>query len=120
MADSRMPDASVPPHVVNHICASLRAAVVRDLLYRVPELLSKTSAKSFGICGGVAANSLLRKEAARVSAETGVPLYIPPKELCTDNGAMIAAAGFRLLASGKVDGLDLSADAGLALQPLNR
>ena len=113
--DSRLPDGSVPPTIVQNISASLRSAVVRDLLYNVPALLRETHSKGLAVCGGVAANSLLRAEAARVATRAGVSLYIPSRELCTDNGAMIAAAGHRHLAAGKNAGLDLSADAGLAL-----
>ena len=44
------------------------------------------------VCGGVAANSLLRERAARVAAAAEARLTIPSPILCTDNGAMIAAA----------------------------
>lgn len=117
--DSRLPDGTLPPTLIRNISASLRAAVVRDLLYEVPALLRETCARSFAVCGGVAANRLLRDRAAQVAARSGVPLYIPPRELCTDNGAMIAAAGHRHIVSGDVAGLDLNADAGLELKNLS-
>jgi N6-L-threonylcarbamoyladenine synthase len=112
---SRLPDGSVPPTIVRNISASLRAAVVRDLLWNVPMLLRETKARGFAVCGGVAANSLLRAEASRVAREAGVPLYIPPRELCTDNGAMIAAAAWPYLQGGHADGPELNADASLEL-----
>ena len=103
--------------VVADLSASMRSAIARDLLFNVPEAVRKTGAKALALSGGVAANSLLRSEAAELSAANGIALYIPPKEFCTDNGAMVAAAGFRRLAAGKADGFDLDAEAGLMLSP---
>ncbi len=48
---SRLPDGSVPPTIVRNISASLRAAVVRDLLWNVPMLLRETKARGFAVCG---------------------------------------------------------------------
>ncbi|NLA59498.1 MAG: tRNA (adenosine(37)-N6)-threonylcarbamoyltransferase complex transferase subunit TsaD [Firmicutes bacterium] len=103
------------PETVRNIAAGLRKAIVRDLLYNVPEVMRLTGARAFAVSGGVAANSLLRKEAEELSGRLGVPLYIPPKEYCTDNGAMIASAGYFRLMAGKVSGPDLSAEASLPL-----
>ena len=50
--------------------------------------------------GGVVANRRLRDEAAERCERAGVRLRIPPLELCTDNGAMIAGLGARLIAAG--------------------
>ncbi len=112
---SLMPDGTLHEKAIQGISASLRAAVVRDLLYNVPALLGETGAKGFAVCGGVAANSLLRAEAARVAKSACVPLFIPPKEFCTDNGAMIAASGYRRLAAGQASGLDLDVESSLPL-----
>ena len=49
------------------------------------------------------------------ASEDGFALYIPPPERCTDNAAMIAAAGTQLLARGERAGLDLAVDPGLPL-----
>jgi len=100
---------------VRDIAAGLRKAIVRDLLYHVPEILVETGARAFAISGGVAANSLLRREAEKLAAKVGVPLYVPPREYCTDNGAMIASAGYFRLKAGVVSGPDLSAEASLPL-----
>ena len=101
---------------VPHLAASFRKAVVRELLYHVPELLKRTRAEALAMCGGVAANSLLRKEAAALAESLGVPLFIPSRELCTDNGAMIASAAYYRLMAGTTAGPDLNAYSDLPLK----
>jgi N6-L-threonylcarbamoyladenine synthase len=100
---------------VPHLSASFRQAVVRELLYHLEDLVRSTGAKSVAISGGVASNSLLRKEARVLLERLGVPLFIPPKELCTDNGAMIAAVGYYRIQAGKLDDFYLNARADLPL-----
>lgn len=100
---------------VADISASLRKAIVRDLLYSVPQILREYGAKALAVSGGVAANSLLRREAEVLCNRLRIPLFIPPREYCTDNGSMIASAGFFQLRTGKVSGLDLNAEANLQL-----
>src|SRR5918994_1412053 len=56
--------------------------------------------------GGVAANQTIRKALHRIAFEVGTVLVVPPPELCTDNGAMIAWAGAERLALGMIDALD--------------
>jgi len=105
--------------IIPDLCASFRKAVVEQLLHPVNEVIQETRASSFAISGGVAANRLLRREAELLCDRLGVPLYIPPIELCTDNGAMIAAAGFfkyRRTGSDTAQWLHLSPSAGLELE----
>jgi N6-L-threonylcarbamoyladenine synthase len=63
----------------------------------------------------VAANSLLRAEGARAAAALGLPFYVPPMNLTTDNAAMIGAAGYLAFERGVRAGLDLNAEANLKL-----
>ncbi|MBI4897201.1 MAG: tRNA (adenosine(37)-N6)-threonylcarbamoyltransferase complex transferase subunit TsaD [Actinobacteria bacterium] len=70
------------------LAASYQRAVVDMLVGRVEHALSRTGLERVAIGGGVAANSLLRERVA----ELGVHVKVPPRELCTDNAAMIAAA----------------------------
>jgi N6-L-threonylcarbamoyladenine synthase len=67
------------------------------------------------LTGGVAANSRLRADAATLAAELGLPLFVPPIPLSTDNAAMIGAAGFLSFERGERAGWDAEADPGLAL-----
>jgi N6-L-threonylcarbamoyladenine synthase len=71
--------------------------------------------RSLILTGGVAANSLLRHEAQRLGRELGLPVYVPPLELTTDNAAMIAAAGYANLRRGVTADLTLNAEPHLAL-----
>ncbi len=63
------------------------------------------------ICGGVAANSRLRALGRQRAEERELSLYVPMPKHCTDNGAMIAAAGFEAYQRGVRSELDLNADA---------
>ena len=65
--------------------------------------------------GGVAANSRLRERVLEVCADDGLRAFLPSRSMCTDNAAMIAAAGWwRLKADGPTP-LDAAADPGLKL-----
>ena len=74
------------------LAASFESAVVRSLLLKIEQALESTGARRLAIGGGVAANSLLRREVAALCERDGLELKIPPSALCTDNAAMIASA----------------------------
>ncbi len=100
---------------VNDFCASFQRVVVETLVDRTFEAARLLGARSVGIAGGVSANSRLRADAqARAEAE-GIPVFIPPLSLSTDNAAMIAAAGLRLFERGVDSSLDFNADPGLPI-----
>ena len=70
------------------LAASFEHAVVEALMLRVQRALDGATAPRLAIGGGVAANRLLRERAAAL----GVPVKIPPHDLCTDNAAMVGSA----------------------------
>jgi len=75
------------------LAASFERSVVESLLEKLDAALGAEPYGEVVVAGGVAANTLLRKRAAEV-VESRARLTMPPLELCTDNAAMIAAAGF--------------------------
>ncbi len=89
----RLAEAGAADPEVQGLCRSLQEAISTWLLKPLPALAQEHSARSLVISGGVACNSRLRSEAARLAARAGLRLAIPEPRLCTDNGAMIAAAG---------------------------
>jgi N6-L-threonylcarbamoyladenine synthase len=70
------------------LAASYQRAIVESLALRVERALAKTGVSRLAVGGGVAANGPLRERLASL----GVELEVPPRELCTDNAAMIASA----------------------------
>jgi N6-L-threonylcarbamoyladenine synthase len=101
------------PQATRDLIASFQSTVIRELLRRAQSSAEGTGAKSVIISGGVACNSGLRKDAPRKLGR--IPVYFPDLALATDNAAMIAAAAFPKLARGEFAGLDLKAEANLAL-----
>ncbi|MBW2448677.1 MAG: tRNA (adenosine(37)-N6)-threonylcarbamoyltransferase complex transferase subunit TsaD [Deltaproteobacteria bacterium] len=94
---------------VADLAASFQAAAVDVLLARARRALSQAGLRRIAVVGGVAANRHLREEMARAGEVDGFESLFPPMALCTDNAAMIAAAGATLLARGVRHGLDLNA-----------
>jgi N6-L-threonylcarbamoyladenine synthase len=74
------------------LAASFQRAVVDSLMLKVEQALERTGARRVAIGGGVAANSELRSRVGAVCETRDLELKIPPRELCTDNAAMIASA----------------------------
>jgi tRNA N6-adenosine threonylcarbamoyltransferase len=97
------------------IAASFQRVVVNVLLDRTFEAARWLGARSVGISGGVSANSRLRSEAEARAARYGIPVFVPPLALSTDNAAMIGAAALRKIALGEAGSYEFNAEASLAL-----
>jgi N6-L-threonylcarbamoyladenine synthase len=99
---------------VADVSASFQEAVVDVLTSKALAACRAQGIEHLLIGGGVAANSRLRALAAERCADAGVILRVPRPGLCTDNGAMVAALGARLVAAGRVpSGFDLPADSSM-------
>jgi len=116
--------------VVNHVrnepdaptadvAASFQAAVVDALVTKTRWAVEATGAVGACLGGGVAANSLLRERFAAMCDEAGVRAFVPSRSMCTDNAAMVAAAGWWRLHSDGPSPLDIGADPNLALPLLD-
>jgi N6-L-threonylcarbamoyladenine synthase len=97
------------------LCASFQRVVIDTLLERTFAAAHWLGARSIGIAGGVSANSRLRADATARGERVGIPVFVPPLALSTDNAAMIGAAGLRRFRAGVVGTWDFNAEASLAL-----
>jgi N6-L-threonylcarbamoyladenine synthase len=97
------------------VAASFQMAVVDVLVTKARRAAKQIGAKGIVLGGGVAANSLLREELLGACAADGVRGFLPSRAMCTDNAAMIAAAGWYRLASDGPTNLDVGAFPNLKL-----
>jgi N6-L-threonylcarbamoyladenine synthase len=96
------------------LAASYQRAIVEALAARARQALEREGLDRFALGGGVAANGELRERIARDCAERGVRVWVPARDLCTDNAAMIAGAARFLEALPYPDYLGLDASARVA------
>ena len=92
--------AKTPDHLRADVSASFQEAVVDVLLIKAIGAAKETGIDTLIIAGGVAANSRLRSLAQERATKADIQLRIPPMNLCTDNGAMVAALGSLAVTQG--------------------
>ena len=91
---------ATPAYLRADVAASFQEAVVDVLTMKALAACKETGIDSLLIGGGVAANSRLREMAKERADRAGIELRIPPANLCTDNGAMVATLGATLVSDG--------------------
>ena len=97
------------------VAASFRQAVVDVLVTRARKAAADVGAVALCLAGGVAANALLRRRIEEVCAEDGIGAFVPSRALCTDNAAMVAAAGWWRLHHHPGSPMTMGVDPNLAL-----
>ena len=101
-------DEIVPEQTKADIALAFQTAVVETLTVKCRRALQATGHKRLVIAGGVSANRQLRTRLQEMARKEKGQLYYPRPEFCTDNGAMIAYAGYLRLKAGAKSDLSLS------------
>jgi N6-L-threonylcarbamoyladenine synthase len=108
-------DPKTDPETIDML-ASFQYTVIQELLNRASAAAERIGAKAMVISGGVASNRGLRE--AVKARQFGMPVHFPEPRWSTDNGVMIAVAGYQKWRQGRFSTLDLKAQANLPLAPL--
>lgn len=91
------------------LCASFEKVTTEMLIQNVQEAVDKTGIRKVVLAGGVSANSYIRNQFKILGEQNDIKIYYPELKLCTDNAAMIAAAGYYNYIEGKESSLNLNA-----------
>ena len=90
------------------IAASFQQAVVDTLVNKTLRAINDYGISTLVVAGGVAANKSLRQSFHEESLKKSLNLFIPSKEFCTDNAAMIAYVGYKRMTLGERDNFNMS------------
>ncbi len=106
------------PRDLADIARAFQDAVADTLAIKCRRALRQTGLKTLVASGGVCANRTIRTRLGEITAKEGARLFLPRREFCTDNGAMIAFAGWLRLNAGQREGLAIQARARWSLESL--
>ncbi|MFH1077373.1 MAG: tRNA (adenosine(37)-N6)-threonylcarbamoyltransferase complex transferase subunit TsaD [Pseudomonadota bacterium] len=99
-----------PPALeISDIAAGFQQSIIDVLVKKSFDALEQKQCARLAIVGGVASNTGLRRHMESEGARRGVSVFIPKPVLCTDNAAMVAAAGFYMFLNKKTGALDMDA-----------
>ena len=113
-------EAEISDELRSRICREFQNAVVDVLVKKSVQAVKNKNAGTLVVTGGVASNSALRAALTVAARENNFRLVVPGPDLCTDNAAMVAAAGYHLFKMGATAGLDLNPQANLPLEKMNK
>jgi len=103
----------IPEPTAKNLAASFQQAIVDVLVSKLLDAVKKTALNRVVVAGGVAANRTLYLNMAAAAKKADINLFFAPTAYCTDNAAMVAVAGSRLLEKGKTSDLGLNSYANL-------
>lgn len=91
------------------IAFAFQDAVAETMVIKCRRAMEQTGLKRLVVAGGVSANTLIRDQLTAMTEKEGGEIYFPRLEFCTDNGAMIAYAGYQRFISGYTQGIEIVA-----------
>lgn len=102
-----------------HVAAGFQNSVVEVVVEKTRRAAEQYQVQQVIAAGGVSANRGLRRELEKTFNEQGVPFYVPSLPLCTDNAAMIAAAGYSQYKAGNFSDYAINGRPGMPLKSWN-